>query len=125
MSTTDTKEAKTKARARPKMPKRQREVLDAAANLAKPGEPVSGVEIATAMGIQASNVYSVIRTLKGKGLWPYASFKGFTTESPKASALERETEAIRVICLKLAGLPDDASRKRVMTYCASSGSARD
>lgn len=88
------------------LPTRQRQVLEAADELARKGEPVSITVIARSIGIQPTNAHHVVDTLKSKGLWKHPSLK------PRPD--EREARAAREIRAILARLPDDRTRKAAM-----------
>ena len=51
---------------------RQRRVLDAAHELARPGEKVSPAAIGERLGLARSHVSPAIGALRGLGLWPFA-----------------------------------------------------
>lgn len=99
---------------------RQRQVLDAAATLANPGDPVTPSEIGRMLSLTGNNVSLIIRALKQKGLWKYSSGRTRTraddlTELFPAKANPRhEEKAATMIYNLLLRFPDGLSRRRII-----------
>lgn len=99
---------------------RQKEVLEAAAQLAAPGEPVTPTAISKIVGISRNNVCLVIRALRKKGFWPHPPTwpgpkpSGPNELIPRMSRREDEEAAANDIVARLMRLPDAESRRRAM-----------
>lgn len=113
---------------------REQQVLDAAAKLAKPGEPVSPSAIAAKLGVGRNYVGTVTAKLKARGLWKHASSprgrkaggtakaKQIAVATPVATPVPANREADVIDTLK--GVADllrplsEADRRRVLE-CAT------
>lgn len=98
---------------------RQQQVIEAAAKLAAPGEPLTVNDIAKELGMHPANVHKIVRDLRANGLWSHPSPRAVAAVDLDQLALE--TKAIRDICSRLAELPDPPSRKRVLDYVRKTG----
>jgi biotin operon repressor len=110
---------------------REQQVLDAAAKLANPGEPVSPTALASRLGIGRNHVGLVIGKLRAKGVWPHAPSKrgrqaGVKVKPVvKAKAVPAKTasepvdilDVIKAVCDQLRPL-DEADRKKVLDCVA-------
>jgi hypothetical protein len=89
-----------------KLPRRQREILEAAMAVARPGDSVSIADLAHRVGIDPTNAHKVVNTLRAKGLWAYKSVRD--SES-------REELAVRKIAGILGKLPGRRAIDRVIS----------
>lgn len=104
--------------------KRQRQVLEAAASLAKPGEPVTTKAIAEVIGdITANHVSLTVGRLKKNGLWKYADPRAkkppdITDFIPAKPTPDHEDKAATLIHDLLLRFPDATARRRVISSVA-------
>lgn len=89
-----------------KLPRRQREIIEAARAVANPGETVRIAELGDAVGIDQANAHKVVNALRRKGLWEYRS---------ALDAESREEVAIRRIAKILSKFTDLDARRRVVS----------
>lgn len=94
---------------------RLQQVLDVAASIAEPGEPITPKEIAEKIGITPNNVSLLISRLRDQGLWIYAPPKPGRKpgDRSKPGPIQEERAAAKIHEL-LVRFPDAAARRRII-----------